>query len=443
LPFSGHFDNSNVIDSRAILDEVDHSEPTKIISDPNEIKFTYFSLLGSAQDEILLLLPTTKAFYREENSGIIDKIGKAARDGIRVRILAPSNPKITDMVMHQSDWDRKDQEIIFNRIEHREISALSTKTNVIAVISDRNTVLAIELKDDPRAELIDSIGSAMLSQSKPTVLSYISFFDALWNESDAREKLERKTAELQISIAKEEKSRSQAELLQDVLTHDIRNHVQIAMLSADFLEKDLDSEKYKKAFTDLRVALEGTVSLLERVKQLGKILSSFEKPSLYPVNLSSAIEKAIILVDKGNAGRTPQISVWYEDDVLNNAKVIADNFLDEAFVNLFSNSVKFTEIGINPTIEIRVSRPDSGATRMSIQQGFVKVSISDNAKGISESMRKDIFTRYLKNASGSGLGMSIVHALIVDRYGGKILLNNRIESDYTMGTTVSLILLLA
>jgi signal transduction histidine kinase len=46
----------------------------------------------------------------------------------------------------------------------------------------------------------------------------------------------------------------------------------------------------------------------------------------------------------------------------------------------------------------------------------------------------------LKTAKGSGLGMSIVHALVVDRYRGKIEVKNTVSDDYRKGTMVEILL---
>ena len=49
--------------------------------------------------------------------------------------------------------------------------------------------------------------------------------------------------------------------------------------------------------------------------------------------------------------------------------------------------------------------------------------------------RADFFSRYLENSKGSGLGMSIIQALVVDRYIGKVNVRDRIKGDYTKGAS--------
>ena len=69
-----------------------------------------------------------------------------------------------------------------------ETSEITINTVTIVVI-DRKVSLVIEKADDSKEDFIEAIGSATYSSSRPTVLSYISIFQSLWNESKLYEKL--------------------------------------------------------------------------------------------------------------------------------------------------------------------------------------------------------------------------------------------------------------
>jgi signal transduction histidine kinase len=69
---------------------------------------------------------------------------------------------------------------------------------------------------------------------------------------------------------------------------------------------------------------------------------------------------------------------------------------------------------------------------------YWKVSISDRGKGIEDDRKERAFTRYQNAAKGSGLGLSIVHSLVVERYNGKVGIRNRVPDDYRKGTTVEI-----
>jgi len=103
------------------------------------------------------------------------------------------------------------------------------------------------------------------------------------------------------------------------------------------------------------------------------------------------------------------------------------------FANVLSNSVNYTETDDVP-VEIRVDE----ATVEGKPGRYWKVISTDQGKGIPDEMKDKIFDRYQKTASGSGLGLSIVYALAVERYSGNIKIANRVEDDYTKGTRIEI-----
>jgi len=66
------------------------------------------------------------------------------------------------------------------------------------------------------------------------------------------------------------------------------------------------------------------------------------------------------------------------------------------------------------------------------------VTVSDYGKGISDSMKKEMFNRFYSKAEGSGLGLSIVRTL-VERYKGKIWVGDRVYGDHNQGTVFGMI----
>ena len=73
-----------------------------------------------------------------------------------------------------------------------------------------------------------------------------------------------------------------------------------------------------------------------------------------------------------------------------------------------------------------------------MDQQYYKVAITDHGKGIPDVAKGKVFTRYLETARGSGLGLSIVYALVVDRYSGKVRVRNTVEADFRQGTVIEL-----
>jgi signal transduction histidine kinase len=69
---------------------------------------------------------------------------------------------------------------------------------------------------------------------------------------------------------------------------------------------------------------------------------------------------------------------------------------------------------------------------------YWKVTVTDQGRGIPDETKRLVSRRHLESAKGSGLGLSIVRALVVDRYSGVLDLKNRIRGDYTKGTSVEI-----
>jgi two-component system, OmpR family, sensor histidine kinase VicK len=80
---------------------------------------------------------------------------------------------------------------ITKRLERlNEIQIRNIETTMQTLVVDRIYSLVVELKDDLEEDLKRVIGLATYSNSKSTVLSYVSIFDTLWKQSDLREELE-------------------------------------------------------------------------------------------------------------------------------------------------------------------------------------------------------------------------------------------------------------
>ena len=104
--------------------------------------------------------------------------------------------------------------------------------------------------------------------------------------------------------------------------------------------------------------------------------------------------------------------------------------LERVVMNLMSNAIKFTPDGGRVTLSVRTSQ--SGA----------ELLVSDSGIGIPQVDQEQLFTRFFRASAaneqaiqGSGLGLSIVHALVV-QHGGTV----SVESVPGEGTTVRVLL---
>jgi len=104
---------------------------------------------------------------------------------------------------------------------------------------------------------------------------------------------------------------------------------------------------------------------------------------------------------------------------------------NQAVLNLIVNAAHAIE-------EKREARglPELGIIRVSTRpgEGCVEIRVADNGTGIPAAIRSRIFDPFFTTKSvgkGTGQGLSIVRAVIVDKHGGTV----DVASDPGMGTT--------
>jgi diguanylate cyclase (GGDEF)-like protein len=109
--------------------------------------------------------------------------------------------------------------------------------------------------------------------------------------------------------------------------------------------------------------------------------------------------------------------------------------LEQIFINLVDNALKFTPEGGRVSISARL---ETGSAASSQGTKIVKVSVEDTGRGIPENEAERIFDKFyqvedpLLKTKGTGLGLSIVKELI-EAHGGKI----EVESKPGMGSKFS------
>jgi two-component system, OmpR family, sensor histidine kinase VicK len=142
------------------------------IRDPQEIQNLGFDLIKSANEDVLIIFSTANAFLRQQKAGAIKLVAKQAIDHkAKVRILTPINEKVSESIRDLTSLGEKEK----IDIEIRNIES-PQQTKVTILIADRKFSLAVELKEDSKDNSYEAIGLGIYSNSKPTVLSYVSIF---------------------------------------------------------------------------------------------------------------------------------------------------------------------------------------------------------------------------------------------------------------------------
>ncbi|MDD1720289.1 MAG: PAS domain-containing sensor histidine kinase [Methanoregulaceae archaeon] len=205
-----------------------------------------------------------------------------------------------------------------------------------------------------------------------------------------------------------------ANLYLDILVHDVNNANMTSLGYGELLRDMVEGP-----------AQEITGKLIDVVRKSGEIVRNLETirkihermPELKPVDLDYVIRNEVHLFP----GDTP---VEYTPCSFT---VYADDLLSEVFSNLFDNCRKFGGKDISVSCTVREIGDE------------VIVSVADNGPGIPDDMKPLIFERFQRGTTkrtGKGLGLYIVKTL-VERYGGRIRVENRVPDDYSRGVVIS------
>ncbi|MHA1203092.1 MAG: ATP-binding protein [Candidatus Heimdallarchaeaceae archaeon] len=222
-------------------------------------------------------------------------------------------------------------------------------------------------------------------------------------------------------------------LLLDIIAHDLRNHNLVALgylYSYFTFEESSDEEKID--------FLQNTKSAIRRVGFLldnltTKIRSDLNTQSqLIPINILESIHNTEIILKE----LYPRKKIIIDTNNLGSEKhVLADKMFEHLILNLFTNAVKNTP-GESVTIKI---------DHQLLHGKRCYLSIIDFGTGIPTEERYSILLK-LENKqfaeSTSGLGLQIIQTL-VERYKGRVFIENYDDDDYSKGTIFKLGLLTA
>jgi signal transduction histidine kinase len=397
-----------------------------------------FEFIHSVESEMDIMLPEPPSLQFLSYCKIIDYlISQKLSKNIVIRVLSPFDENSRKLIKHTVPF------IVYKSVKLKSTKTAATSAaNSLLFIRDKHDIFSFSIdiqqndkenKDDngkKNKNSIFSVNDWLYSKNGSVVNNAVSCFDVIWEEKENYDKMV------------EEKKHS--ELLVDLITHDIGNYHQTIQTSLGLViflfEKNKtnvlpsqDSEKIFSYLTSAKNALTRSQSLVDNIRRLERLYIQ-KDIKLVSRNIADAINNAYSTVEQTLYNNNPhgkKISINMAHCHPADINIMAENLLVEIFINLFSNAVKYTDSS-EVKIDVMIKDYFIGETK------YWMITISDYGKGISDSMKKELFERFYSKAKGSGLGLSIVRAL-VQRYRGKIWVGDRVYRDYTKGTTFGLI----
>jgi K+-sensing histidine kinase KdpD len=391
------------------IEEGIEPEVIETIRDPIEVQLIGLELIKFATHEILVIFSTANAFHRQERAGAMELFKEAtAERHVKIRILTPM-----DDIIKEKEQKFKEQK---HQIDIRNID-YPLQTKVTTLLVDRKFLLTVELKDDTKETSYEAIGLATYSNSKPTVLSYLSIFDTLWNQVDLYGELRDLYEQLKAH------DKMQKEFI-NIAAHELRTPIQpILGLAEVLISKKGSIEQYNELIDAIIRNARRLQRLTEDILDVTRIESNSLTLNKQQFNLKDIITNTIndIIVKKDF--KSKNIKLLYEPkDIF----VEADRSrLTQVISNLLSNSVKFT---IKGTIKVTTKIKDDHN---------VILSIKDTGSGINSEILPRLFSKFAtKSDIGTGLGLFIAKN-IVEAHGGKISAENNPEGK---GATFAIVL---
>ncbi len=195
------------------------------------------------------------------------------------------------------------------------------------------------------------------------------------------------------------------------VSHELRTPLSALLMQTHLLrEAGADTAKRDRACDRIDRAARMQVQLIDDLIDVSRIVTGKLRVDLQPVNLRAVVEVAVENVHASAVSKSIQLTTFLDSAL---PSVCGDRMrLEQIVSNLLVNAIKFTPSG--GKIEVSLEREGEQA----------HLQVSDNGMGIEPSFLPRIFNRLTqadssstRSHSGLGLGLAIVHHLIIAHEG--------------------------
>ena len=291
------------------------------------------------------------------------------------------------------------------------------------MIVDRKFSMTAELVNDYTEIPAESLGISTFSDSKSTVLYYISMFENLWKQSDLYEQVEnlydqlKKTNETQIQFIQE-------------TAHEIQNPIQSILGLAEVIlsNKNLDVGHIDDLIKIIIKNAKKIKLLTNNILEAARIESHLLTLDMKEFDLVELVKD--LLKDLKNQIQNEKINLKInlilkckEESIL----IVADKLrLNQVFLNIINNAIKVVPQEEGEII-VFLERQDDNT---------ILVSITDDGPGIPSNIKDKVFTKFVTGSkSGTGLGLYICKN-IIEKHGGKIWAENNKNKGANFNFTI-------
>tara|TARA_R110002096_G_C14661614_1_gene728084 strand:+ start:1859 stop:4246 length:2388 start_codon:yes stop_codon:yes gene_type:complete len=350
------------------------------------------------------------------------------------------------MVIHTVAEERLSNIVVVGNTPYRQINTFGVRSDLPLLASAMQKALQ-SITEQERAEITRTwtglITEVPADYARVWQLSIaglvLLILILIWNTSLRREVERRKVVERKLIISQERAQRAQSEAeaanaaksaFLANMSHEIRTPLNAIIGFSDAMLAGvggtIKEKKHTEYLTDIRNSGEHLATVINDILDLSKIEAGKWKLDEYDFDLEACLQDAIkMLLPQADHKK---ISICYHPD----ENIVPENIhgdinaIKRIFINLLSNSIKYTSAG--GKIECHINKQRNGS---------VEIEISDNGIGIPTdridhvlSPFEQIHKEHDLNEEGTGLGLPIVKNL-VELHGGKF----KLISEVNKGTT--------
>ena len=166
-------------------------------------------------------------------------------------------------------------------------------------------------------------------------------------------------------------------------------------------DPNITSEQQEEYFRYLKESTRDLSSLVDNVLKLSRLQSQNIISQPQSFSLDEQLRRAVLMFERQWSEKNLELDL----DLPECSYFGSQELLNQVWVNLIGNAVKFTpELG-KISVKIDDSQPD-----------FLRVSVEDSGEGMSEETKKHIFEKFYQGDSsrksqGNGLGLALVKTI--------------------------------
>jgi len=215
------------------------------------------------------------------------------------------------------------------------------------------------------------------------------------------------------------RQRDNLDLLNQIVRHDLTNHLQTISGRAELL-RDQCGDDALKHVDGIQESSQSAAELLETAGNLATVMRQTDWET-EPVALGPVLSSV-----------TEDVTATYSDaevtvpDEFPSVRVQADELLSSVYRNVLTNAIQHND-SATPSVAVDVT--DDG--------DVVQVTVADNGPGIPDEQKRAVFERGEKrpDSDGTGVGLYLVRTL-VDAYGGDVWVEDNEPTGAVVGLTL-------